>query len=85
MTAGLDHVTSTALPFEVSAENLGAKCPYYTGGYCVKILAVFKTMLRKFLLMSLEENNLNKRGLCFIASFWCLCVPGGDQSTEIPE
>ena len=28
MTAGLDHVTSTGLPFEVSAENPGAKCPY---------------------------------------------------------
>ena len=29
MTAGLDHVISTGLPFEVSAENPGAKCPYY--------------------------------------------------------
>ena len=28
VTAGLDHVTSTGLPFEVPAENPGAKCRY---------------------------------------------------------
>ena len=29
LTAGLDHVATTDLPFEVSAENPVAKCLYY--------------------------------------------------------
>ena len=66
MTAALRHVTSSGLPFDVSAENLGAKCHYYFSDGTFERLAVHLGLLKDYLRFLAGDLSQSERFIFFL-------------------